>query len=150
MTRFKFRLEAALRLRRLSVETETEKLHHFLSERQKQVKSLAAVREERIQASAFVQQTGGVRAADLRALSSFTVGLEARVQTLSHSLCRLDQQIEEQRKRLLNAERDERVLSKLKAKRLTEWNLQAEREIETTAQELWLLSYTRNREGEES
>ncbi len=130
------------------VEAETEKLHQLLAQRLKIEKSLAAVREERIHACAFVQQKAGVGSADLRALSSFMLGLEARTQTLSQALRRTDKQVEEQRQRLLKAEQDERSLDKLKAKQLAEWNLQAEREIEATAQELWLLSHTRNKEGQ--
>jgi flagellar biosynthesis chaperone FliJ len=150
VTRFKFRLEAALRLRRVIAEAESEKLQLLLMQRQKLEKSLAAAGEERIAARSFVQQTQGVRTADLRALSSFTIGLEARTQTLTEALRRTDTQIEEQRKRLLKAEQDERSLSKLRAKRLKEWTLQNEREIEVTAQELWLLSHTKDTEGQKS
>jgi flagellar biosynthesis chaperone FliJ len=132
------------------VEAESEKLHQLLTQRQKLDKSLTAAADERIAACAFVEQTAGVRTADLRALSSFTLGLEVRTQTLIEALRRTDKQIEEQRKRLLKAEQDERSVSKLRAKRLTEWTLQTEREIEALAQEFWLLSHTRNPEGQKS
>lgn len=132
------------------VEAESEKVHQLLVQRKKLENSLAAASEERIVAYAFVQQAEGVCSSDLRALSSFTLGLEVRTQTLSEALHRIDKQLEEQRKRLLKAEQDERSVSKLKARRLAEWNLQAEREIETMAQELWLLSHTRNTEGQKS
>jgi flagellar export protein FliJ len=131
----------------MAVEAETEKIQQSLVQRQTLEKSLAALSEERMNACTFVQQTEGVRSTDLRALSSFTLGLEARTQMLSEALRRIDKQIEEQRARLLKAQQDERSVRKLKSKRLAEWNLRAEHEIETTAQELWLLSHTRNTEG---
>ncbi len=134
----------------MAVEAETEKIRQLLAQRQKLEKSLEAASEERTGACSFVQQAEGVRGTDLRALSSFTLGLEARTQMLSEALQRMDKQIQEQRKRLLKAEQEERSLSKLRAKQLTEWTLQANREIETTAQELWLFSHTRNREGQKS
>lgn len=147
MTKFKFRLEAPLRLRRIAAENESERLRHLLLQRQKLENSLTAAREERIAAYASIQQPDGVRSADLRALSSFLLGLEARTQILSEALGRAEKQIVEQRKRLLKAEQDERSLDKLRAKQLTTWNLQAALEIEKTAQELWLLSHTRNTEA---
>jgi flagellar biosynthesis chaperone FliJ len=131
----------------MAVETESEKLSHLLLQRQKLEKSLLAASEERIAAYSFVRQPEGVRSADLRTLSSFILGLEARTQTLSEALRRVDKEIQEQRKHVLKAEQDERSLDKLRAKRLMEWNLEAAREIENTAQELWLLSHTRNTEG---
>ena len=147
MTRFRFRLEAALRLRRMAAEAESEKLRNLMLQRQKLENSLKTVGEERVAASASVQRPDGVRSVDLRALSSFILGLEARTRTLSEALCRVNIQITEQRKRLLRAEQDERSLDKLRAKRLTEWELNSAREIENTAQELWLLSHTRNTEA---
>lgn len=131
----------------MAAEAESEKLRNLMLQRQKLENSLTTVGEERIAACASVQRPDGVRSADLRTLSSFILGLEARTRTLSDALRRLDIQIAEQRKRLLRAEQDELSLDKLRTKRLTEWNLQSAREIENTAQELWLLSHTRNTEA---
>jgi flagellar export protein FliJ len=131
----------------MAAETESEKLHNLLLQRQKLENSLTAACEERIAAYASIQQLDGVRSADLRALSSFILGLEARAQTLSEALGRVERQIVEQRKRLLKAEQDKRSLDKLRSKQLTEWNLHTAREIENTTQELWLLSHTRNTEA---
>ena len=131
----------------MAAEAEREKLRNLLLQRQKLENSLTAVGEERIAACGSVQQPDGVTSADLRVLSSFILGLEARTHTLSEALRRVDIQTVEQQKRLLKAEQSERSLDKLRSKQLTEWNLHAALEIENTAQELWLLSHTRNTEA---
>ncbi len=146
MTKFKFRLEAALRLRTMRVESEKARLQDLIAHRKRLEKAIAAAREERAQASAFVHSSSEPLAGDLRALSLFTLGLETRSNTLLEAIGRLDRSIAEQQQRLLKAEQDQRCVSKLRAKRLSEWNLQAEREIEATAQELWLFSHTTNKD----
>lgn len=131
----------------MAAEAESEKLRNLMLQRQKLENSLTAAAQERIAACSSIQQPDGIRSTDLRALSSFILGIEARTQALSTALGRAENQIVEQRKRLLKIEQDERSLGKLRSKRLSEWNLQAAREIENTAQELWLLSHTRNTEA---
>lgn len=146
MTKFNFRLEAALRLRHMRVESETARLQDLFTQRKRLEQSLTSIREERTEASAFVQAAQPPSAGDLRALSLFTLGLEARTKTVREGLSRSERSITEQKQRLMKAEQDERALSKLRAKRFAEWESQAQREIETTAQELWLLSHTTNKD----
>jgi hypothetical protein len=50
----------------------------------------------------------------------------------------------------LKAERDERCVQKLRDKRLAQWTARVQHEIEATAQELWLISHTRDKEGPKS
>ena len=146
MTKFAFRLEAALRLRHLQVETEFSRLQELTAHRNRLVKSLTSVGEERAEASKFVQQTENPQSTDFRALSLFTLGLNARTKNLEQALAQNEGLIAEQKIRLTKAQQDERSLSKLREKRFAEWNLAAEREIENTAQELWLFSHTTSKE----
>ncbi len=138
MTKFAFRLDAALRLRHLAVETEFNRLQELTEQRNRIVKSLSSVGEERAEASTFVQQAENPQSNDLRALSLFTLGLNARTKTLKQALARNEGSIAEQNIRLMKARQDERSLSKLRQRRLAEWKLAEERVIENTAQELWL------------
>jgi flagellar export protein FliJ len=142
MTKFKFRLEAALRLRRLRVDAEKTRLQELVATHKRLENSLASLREERSAASAFVQGAPDTAAHDLRALSLFMLGLQSRANVLGEEISKLVHQIEQQKQQLLSAERDERVLSKLHDKRLAEWKLATQREIELTAQELWLFTHT--------
>ena len=79
MTKFSFRLDGALRIRRLRVEAERAKLQTMLAQRTRWEKSRLALLAEREQAAEFVRQSPVTGAVDLRALSSFTLGLEAHV-----------------------------------------------------------------------
>lgn len=146
MTKFNFRLEAALRLRHMRVEAETARLQDLFTQRKRLEQSLTSIGEERVLASVFVQAAQPPSAGDLRALSLFTLGLEARTKTVREGLSRAEKSIAEQKQRLTRAQQDERALSKLREKRFAEWESQARREIEATAQELWLFSHTTNKD----
>ena len=146
MTKFTFRLEAALRLRRMRVESEIARLQDLFAQRKRLEQSLTSIRQERTEASAFVQAAQPPSAGDLRALSLFTLGLESRTKTVREGLNRAEKSIAEQKQRLMKAERDERALSNLRLERFAEWEARAQRETETTAQELWLISHTTNRD----
>jgi flagellar protein FliJ len=150
MSGFKFRLEPVLRLRQIQLESEQAKLQDLLSQRRRLEKSLSDIRDERTKACDFVHTTERTGGADLRALSSFTLGLAAHAKALAESINNIDQQIQSQRQALLKAERDGRCVQKLRDKRLTEWTARVQREIEATAQELWLFSHTRDKEGPKS
>ncbi len=142
MVKFKFRLQAALRLRQLRVDAENAKLQHLLSQRNRLRQALAAAAADRKGASQSVQEASSLQGADLRWLSSFTLGLEARSKAMREAVDELNSSIEVQQDYLRKAEQDKRVLEKLRDRRLSEWNLSADREIEATAQELWLLTHT--------
>ncbi len=150
MTSFKFRLDAVLRLRQMQAEAETARLQELLAQSRALQKALLAAQDERLAAASFVHENKDVKTVDLRALSSFMLGLEARSKTLTDAIARVEQQILQQRKRLLKAQQAARALDKLRAKRLTEWKLASDREIEATAQELWLFAHTKNIEASNS
>ena len=149
MTKFKFRLESALRLRRLRVEAEKVKLQELIAQRDRLERSRVALLAQRADASTFVQDAPGTGWGDLRTLSSFTIGLEVHAKTILDAVTRAQSQLDLQKNRLRQAEQDELCLSKLRDRRYAEWNLQFEREIETTAQELWLCAHTTKLEDSE-
>jgi hypothetical protein len=117
---------------------EREKLNQLLAERARLEQSLASVAEERAEAHAFVRRREGAGSEDLRALSAFLLGSNARAAALRGSIERLEESIAGQRARVLRADRNERLLVKLKEKKLAEWRIETERELETLAQESWL------------
>ncbi len=146
MTKFKFRLEAALRFRRMRLEAETVRLQELLAQKHRLEKLIVDLREEGRAAFTFVESASNTGSQDLRALSLFGIGLTSRARTTEEAIQRLTTLVAEQKERLLEAERAERVLGKLRTKRLAEWDLQNQREIEATAQELWLFSHTRHKD----
>ena len=142
MTKFKFRLDPALRLRQLRAEAEKARVAELTLQRKRLEAALRSLQEERAQAARFVYEMAEPGANDLRALSVFALGVEARSRQMAEAIARANTALNTAKQRLLAAERDERALEKLRAKRLDEWELQAQHEIESEAQELWLLSRT--------
>jgi flagellar biosynthesis chaperone FliJ len=147
MTGFKFRLESALRWRHLQVEAETAKLAGLNEQLQQLRRSLAEAQQQRKQACAFVQGEPMIQSADLRALSSFTLGIEARVNSLKEALVKMEQRVYDQQLLLRKAEQNEGALNRLRARGLSAWRVRFDRETEATAQELWLYSHTTDRDG---
>jgi flagellar export protein FliJ len=141
MTKFQFRLDAVLRLRELELTVEREKLDQLLAERTRLERSLVSVAEERAEAHAFVRTRPDGGSTEFRALSAFLIGSDARAAALRQSIERLEQAIAGQRARVLVADRNERLLLKLKDKKLLEWRADNDRELETLAQEAWLSTH---------
>jgi flagellar export protein FliJ len=137
MKKFEFRLASVLRLRETRLAAEKIKLQELLAERERLQKSLDSYEKEQKEALAWVQNTQDANSADLRALSAFLLGSKARRTTAQQALesCALD--IQEQRVRLMQAERNQKLLLKLKDKRLASWQYDADRELELIAQEAW-------------
>ena len=146
MTKFKFRLESALRLRHLETESARHRLQELIAQQKRLENSRTALDEERAAAAEFVRSANEPAAQDLRALSLFSLGLQGRRKALEEAIADITAQIAEQRRHLLAAEREERSILKLRDKRFAEWNLKVMREIETTSQELWLLAHTTSME----
>jgi flagellar export protein FliJ len=147
MTKFQFRLASVLRLRELELALEREKLDQMLGERTRLERSLASVAEERAEAHAFVRTRPNAGSTEFRALSAFLLGSDAREAALRQSIQRLEEVLAGQRTRVLAADRNERLLLKLKDKKLAEWRAENDRELETLAQESWLSTHRRGYHG---
>jgi flagellar export protein FliJ len=141
MKSFQFRLAAALRLREAQAQIEQTKLAQLLAEEQKIKNFLEALQEERRNELGRLHGAKEVSALELRSLSSFLVGLESRTLDLQNALAKQSRIVQEQRLRVLRAQRNVRLLVKLREKKLREWTLEAEREIENIAQDAWLASH---------
>ncbi len=131
----------------MKVESEKATLRELIAQRLRVEKALTAAHDERLEAYGYVHRTLGMAGVDLRTLSSFTLGVEARVKTLSEGKAQIDGQIAVQRQAVLEAEQAQKCVEKLRVKRLEEWRVRTERELEATLQELWLFSHTTNHEN---
>ncbi len=80
---------------------------------------------------------------DLRALSSYLVGADARAGLLRRQVVRCAGPIQQQRQSVLKAERNLRLLEKLRDNRYSEWKHAFDAEIELTAEESWLAAHFR-------
>jgi len=137
MQRFHFRLDSVLRLRAMRLAIERDKLRQSLAEAarlEQQIEDLAA---ERAASIAFVQNEPGTGSSELRSLSAYLLGYETRLAQSQEALEAARLRVVEQRQRAVAADRDERLLLKLKAQRRADWQVAADRELEALAQESW-------------
>lgn len=137
MQKFRFRLDSVLRLRSLRLTMAREKLALALSEVARAEQTIATLSAERATAITFVQNEPGAGATELRALSAYLLGHETRLTQLRRSLEAAHLRAAEQRRAVIAADRDERLLLKLKADRRAEWQVAADHELEVLAQESW-------------
>lgn len=138
MKRFEFRLDPVLRLRELQLESEQAKLDQLLRKQRGLTTDIEAIARERRQAKSAIYSLTSLENAELRTMSAFLVGLDARAGTLRAQLAEMGRPIEEQRQAAIKAERKVRLLEKLRGSKLEVWKRETSREIETVAQECWL------------
>ncbi len=137
MKRFEFRLETVLRLRERQLEAEQVKLEQLICEERRIASALDAVGTERQQAKAFLCSRTGLEGVELRNISSFLLGMDAQAGVLRERRAGINRSIEEQRQHVIQAERNARLLTKLRDRKLQEWRQEADRELESIAQESW-------------
>lgn len=140
MKRFEFRLDPVLRLREAQLESEQTKLKSILNEKQRLTSALEALASERLSAKQFLCSRTDLDGMDLRNMSSFMLGTEARDSALRKHLEEIGRAIQEQRKRVMKMDRNVRLLTKLRDKKLEQWKCESDRELETIAQESWLVA----------
>jgi flagellar export protein FliJ len=137
MKKFDFRLSAALRLRETQLEVEQSRLQTLLADKQRLLTSLETLQNTRRESRSFMESNRSLETADLRAFSAFLVGSEAQVRKVSQDVAKQDRLIETQRVSVLRADRNVRLLAKLKEKQLRQWQLEMDRDLEIAAQEAW-------------
>jgi len=138
MKRFDFRLGAALHWREIQAESEQAKLQQLLSEKLQITMALEALGAERLEAKTRLCLNAELAGIELRIVSSFLIGIDAHAANLRKGLQEIAPSIENQRQRVIKAERNVRLLIKLRDRKLQDWKHDVSREIETVAQESWL------------
>ena len=137
MQRFRFRLDSVLRLRAMRLATERDKLGRAIAETTKIESAVAALAAERAAAVDFVKNEPSAGNTELRMLSAYLLAYEGRVAALKASLEIARARTTQQRQRVIAADRDERLLLKLKDKQRAAWQVAADHELEVLAQESW-------------
>lgn len=138
MKRFEFRLESVLRLRQLQLESVQAKLHQLLAEEQRLNTALEKIASERRQAKAALCDHTNLESAELRTITAFLLGMDARASMFRERLRTAAHAVAEQRKIVIQADRNVRLLTKLRDKKQEEWKGEVDREVENFAQESWL------------
>lgn len=146
MKQFQFRLDPVLRLRETRLDSERRLLQQIVGEQQRLKQEQERLGRERAEAGKFLQRVpGGAGAVELRAFSGFLLGLRARGTAIRERMEMAAKMAAEQRQRVLAAEREVRLLTKMRERKWTEWRREWDRELETAAQEAWNAAHFRER-----
>jgi flagellar export protein FliJ len=144
MKSFQFPLQRVLDWRAIQLRAEEEKLaalqHRFTSLAQKENALMAA--QSKSERDVLGQPSIG--GAQLKALAAFRLRIQSDRAAIRAHRAQCEAQIAEQRKRLLKARKDLRVLEKLKEKRRKTWQHLSDREVEDTAAENYISQWARS------
>jgi flagellar export protein FliJ len=151
MKAFQFPLQRVLEYRELQMRTEEEKLstiQNQLVEVQNRENALTAAQ---LNAEMNLLGMPVVEASEFRALSAYQLRIRSEKVSLLAARKNLEIQVAEQRKRLLKAQKDCKVLENLKDRRQKAWTYLSDREIENTAAESYISNWARsNAESQEN
>jgi flagellar export protein FliJ len=144
MKSFRFPLQRVLDWRGIQLRTEEEKLAGLQQKLAALIHREKALTAAQTRSEAAVLSSACIEGSDLRALTGFRVRIKSERAALQASRAQCEAQIVEQRKRLLKARKDCRILEQLKEKRHQEWTYLGEREIEETAAESYISRWLRS------
>jgi flagellar export protein FliJ len=143
MRAFEFPLRRVLEWRKTQFELEENKLRHIAASLEEL--RLAAVKLDLVKSRAevAVRQSAVVEAADLWALAAYRQRLLAELKALALRRTVCQQELDAQRQRVVEAQRQCRLLEKLEQRRQAEWSKAADREMENLAAESFLALWNR-------
>jgi len=108
------------------------------SERQRISKTIAAFEADERKTKESLRGRQVVSGEELRQLSNYSMGMRAKLRTLEAELERIRSMAEMQTKRVMEADRQVKVLLEMRATAYQEWLKSVEKEIESVAHESFL------------
>jgi flagellar FliJ protein len=138
MRRFQFRLQSVLDWRIVQRDLEEAKLQGLFAEIHRIDAAIEALGREEAEAERAVAFSPSVEAQQLTALEEHKRYAAAETVRLRRQRLDCEKRIAVQREKLVKAERDLRLLERLKERRLAEWTFEFNREQEALASELFL------------
>ncbi len=150
MKAFQFPLQRVLEWRELQMRTEEEKLSTIQNKLAEVLHRENTLTADQLNAEMNVLGRPLVEATEFRALAAFQLRIRGEKVSLVAARKKLEIHIAEQRKRLLKARKDCKVLENLKERRKKAWTYLHDRELENTAAESFISNWARsNAESEE-
>jgi flagellar export protein FliJ len=150
MKAFHFPLQRVLEYRALQMRTEEEKLATIQNQLAEVLHRENALTASQLNAEMNLLGRSVVEATEFRALSAFQLRIRGEKVFLLAARKNLETQLAEQRKRLLKARKDCKILENLKERRKKVWTYLSDREIENTAAESYISNWARsNAESQE-
>jgi flagellar FliJ protein len=148
---FHFPLQRVLEYRELQMRTEEEKLSTVQNQLAEVLHRENALIAAQLNAEMNLLGRPLVEASEFRALSAFQLRIRSEKVSLLAARKNLEIQIAEQRKRLLKARKDCKILENLKDRRKKAWTYLSDREIENIAAESYISNWARsNAESQEN
>lgn len=144
MQRFHFRLASVLGWRTLQLELEEGKLEALFAERKRREAELTGLGEREREAER-VLSLESIDGQVLAALDAHRAGLRRSAARIQAACAECERHILAQRACVTEAQRKVKLLERLKECRLAEWQVQADRELETLASEMFLAKWVRER-----
>ena len=135
MKAFRFRLERILAWRQTQLSIETAKLERLQAERRELGHKRRNLIERRAAAHLSVSQAANLQVIDLAELENLRRWTQNEERKLELQLKKLEGMVEQQTRCLADANRNVRLLEKLKERHLAEWQATVDREVEGLAAE---------------
>jgi flagellar export protein FliJ len=118
-----------------------------MGEQQRIAQTIQEIAKERGETKNFVYSLTDLGSLELRNMSSYLLGLDARTTLFKKRLEEAAAAVADQRKHVTRAQRNVRLLTKLRERKMDDWKREADQEIETNAQEAWLSSWHRKHDA---
>ena len=146
MRRFEFRLGSVLGWRAVELELEEGRLEQLFTQlRRRDAETLALEMRSRESAQLIAAKT--LDGQQLAALSYHRHYLEREAARMAAQRADCAKRIAAQQQRVAEAERKVRLLERLRERRLAEWTLEFNREMEALASETFLSKWAREKTG---
>jgi hypothetical protein len=142
---FRFRLERVLDWRRSALSLEQGRLETLRAQSREVENTRRDIAERRLDENRAVAASASVTGQDLARLDALRLWVERQEKLLAARAIELERAIIEQSTRVVSADRDVRLVEKLKERRRAAWNQDQERRIDEAAAESAAASWRRNR-----
>ena len=145
MKAFHFSLERVLEWHAAQLLVEEAELRRIGAQAVALERAAVSLDEARTAAENGVRLLTPISGSDLKALAAYRLTAEKRRQMLLEKLIETQKQVVAQRGRLMEARRKHRLVEKLRERRLTEWTMESNREIEQNAADSYLAKFNREK-----
>lgn len=145
MSKFKFKLDPALRWRSALVSREEARLEELRTERQRIEDQKQRLLAERRAAEALLTQERTVSGSTLSGFAAYRLSSQNTGHHLEECASAVSQKIEAQNAALRQARRDFQLLERLRDQQAEVWRLETDRQFETEAGDSFLASWSRRK-----
>jgi flagellar export protein FliJ len=142
---FQFSLDRVLEWYAAQLLVEESQLRRFTLQLTDLERAAESLEHSRATAGDEIRQSAFVEGRDLTALDAYRVQIGKQKEALRQRLVEARKQVAAQRERLLAARRKHRLVEKLRERRVAEWVMESNREIEQNAAESHLARLSREK-----